>query len=178
MHQPPGTPVGLIRSYLLIWMFKHACSDFINDVFALRKTFPTPTPETSRTPTPICTDELCGSPVQCISQDACEQVGCCFNSQTNACILKSVSAACSAVEVTQRVPCGWSYIYPDECTAIPGCCWQPTTNGILAPWCYYDINHAPQASVALQEVQAPVPVCPSPGAQRQPCGDVGINQFT
>jgi len=80
--------------------------------------------------------------------------------------------------VTQRVPCGWSYIYPDECTAIPGCCWQPTANGILAPWCYYDINHAPQASVALQEVQAPVPVCPSPGAQRQPCGNAGINQFT
>jgi len=80
--------------------------------------------------------------------------------------------------VTQRVPCGWSYIYPDECTAIPGCCWQPTANGILAPWCYYDIDHAPQASVALQEVQAPVPVCPSPGAQRQPCGDAGTNQFT
>jgi hypothetical protein len=79
---------------------------------------------------------------------------------------------------TQRVPCGWSYIYPDECTAIPGCCWQPTANGILAPWCYYDINHAPQASVALQEVQAPVPVCPSPRAQRQPCGNAGINQFT
>jgi len=80
--------------------------------------------------------------------------------------------------VTQRVPCGWSYIYPDECTAIPGCCWQPTANGILAPWCYYDTNHAPQASVALQEVQAPVPICPSPGAQRQPCGNAGINQFT
>jgi hypothetical protein len=153
-------------------------SDFLNDVFALRKAFPTPTPKTSRTPTPICSNELCGSPGQCINQDACEQVGCCFNSQTNACILKSVSAACSAVEVTQRVPCGWSYIYPDECTAIPGFCWQPTANGILAPWCYYDINHAPQASVALQEMQAPVPVCASPGAQRQPCGDVGINQFT
>jgi len=153
-------------------------SDFLNGIFALKKTFPTLTPKPTRTPTPICTDELCGSPVQCINQDACEQVGCCFNSQTNACTLKSVSAACSAVEVTQRVPCGWSYIYPDECTAIPGCCWQPTANGILAPWCYYDINHAPQASVALQEVQAPVPVCPSPGAQRQPCGNAGINQFT
>jgi len=121
---------------------------------------------------------LCGSPGQCINQDAYERVGCCFNAQTNACTLKSVSAACSAVPVTQRVPCGWSYIYPDECTAIPGCCWQPTANGILAPWCYYDIDHAPQASVALQEVQAPVPVCPSPGAQRQPCGNAGINQFT
>jgi hypothetical protein len=76
------------------------------------------------------------------------------------------------------VPCGWNYIYPDECTAIPGCCWQPTANGILAPWCYYDINHGAQASVALQEVQAPVPVCPSPGVQRQPCGHAGINQFT
>ncbi|KAK4530581.1 hypothetical protein CCYA_CCYA04G1438 [Cyanidiococcus yangmingshanensis] len=181
---------------------------YLNDVFALAEVLPTPTPTPTATPTvtatttitatasptstatathsttitptptPICTNEVCGSPGQYNNQDACQQVGCCFNPTTNECTLKSVSAACSAVSVSQRVPCGWSYIYPDECIAIPGCCWQPTANGILAPWCYYDINHAPQASVALQEVQAPVPKCPSPVSQRQPCGNAGINQFT
>jgi len=28
-------------------------SDFLNDVFALKKTFPTPTPKPTRTPTPL-----------------------------------------------------------------------------------------------------------------------------
>ncbi|KAK4537054.1 hypothetical protein CDCA_CDCA10G3079 [Cyanidium caldarium] len=138
----------------------------------------TPTVSITATPTPICTNITCGSAGQYTNEQQCQQVGCCWNSNDNICTLRTVSNLCSAVSDNNRVACGWAYIYPDECTSIPGCCWQPTPNNVIAPWCFYDAAHAPQASAAAQEVQAPVPVCPPPNQQRTPCGHSGINRFT
>ncbi|KAK4535707.1 hypothetical protein CDCA_CDCA06G1732 [Cyanidium caldarium] len=140
----------------------------------------TATTTISPTPTPLCTNTTCGSPNQYTNAQQCEQVGCCFNTNTQQCTLRSVSQQCALVSVHSRIACGWAYIYPDECRAIPGCCWQPTPNDVVAPWCFYDADHAPQASAAALEVQAPVPLCSSSdtSSTRQPCGQPGINRFT
>ena len=81
-----------------------------------------------------------------INKEICEERGCCWNEQTEKngdpwCFkpVQPTTGKC-AVELEDKVECGYYGIMEKECIATPKCCWYPLDENSEKPWCYFSNN--------------------------------------